>query len=90
MRAEPFHFGTPDRVAWVDAAKGVCIILVVTMHSTLGVGEALGREGFMHSAVAFAKPFRMPDFFLLSGLFLSRAIDRDWTTYADRRVVHIA
>jgi uncharacterized membrane protein YcfT len=77
-------------VAWVDAAKGVCIILVVMMHSTLGVGEALGREGFMHSVVAFAKPFRMPDFFLLSGLFLARAIDRDWTTYADRRVVHFA
>ena len=38
--------------------------------------------------VAFAKPFRMPDFFLISGLFLSRVIDRDWRTYLDRKVVH--
>lgn len=90
MRAGPSHLATEDRVAWVDAAKGICIILVVMMHSTLGVGEAMGRDGFMHSVVAFAKPFRMPDFFLLSGLFLSRAIDRDWATYADRRVVHFA
>lgn len=78
------------RVAWVDTAKGICIILVVMMHSTLGVGEAMGGEGFMHWVVAFARPFRMPDFFLVSGLFLARAIDRDWRTYADRRVVHFA
>jgi uncharacterized membrane protein YcfT len=38
--------------------------------------------------VAFAKPFRMPDFFLIAGLFLSRVIDRDWRTYLDKKVVH--
>ena len=58
------------------------------MHSTLGVEDAAGREGFMHAVVAFARPFRMPDFFLISGLFLSRVIDRDWRTYLDRKVVH--
>jgi uncharacterized membrane protein YcfT len=78
------------RVDWVDYAKGFCIIMVVMMHSTLGVEEAVGREGFMHALVAFAKPFRMPDFFLISGLFLSRVVDRDWRTYADRKVVHFA
>jgi len=41
----------------------------------------------MHDIVAFARPFRMPDFFLVSGLFLSRVIDRDWRVYADKRVV---
>ncbi len=76
------------RVDWADYAKGFCIIMVVMMHSTLGVEEAAGREGFMHAVVAFAKPFRMPDFFLISGLFLSRVIDRDWRTYLDRKVVH--
>src|SRR6187455_3433089 len=77
-----------ERVAWVDYAKGICIVMVVMMHSTLGVGNAAGGEGFMHYVVAFAKPFRMPDFFLISGLFLSRVIDRDWRTYLDRKVVH--
>ncbi len=76
------------RVDWVDYAKGICIIMVVMMHSTLGVEAAAGREGFMHLVVAFAKPFRMPDFFLISGLFLSRVIDRDWRTYLDRKVIH--
>ena len=78
------------RIAWVDYAKGICIIMVVMMHSTLGVGAAAGGEGFLHYAVAFAKPFRMPDFFLLSGLFLARVIDRDWKTYLDRKVMHFA
>lgn len=79
-----------DRIAWVDVAKGVCIILVVMMHSTLGVGIAAGGEGFMHHVVAFAKPFRMPDFFLISGLFLALVIDRNWRLYLDRKVVHFA
>jgi uncharacterized membrane protein YcfT len=79
---------TPGRIDWVDYAKGFCIIFVVMMHSTLGVGHAVGQEGWLHSVVAFAKPFRMPDFFLISGLFLAQVIDRDWRTYLDRKVVH--
>src|SRR3974390_2110698 len=78
------------RVDWVDYAKGVCIVMVVMMHSVLGVELAAGQTGFMHVLVAFAKPFRMPDFFLISGLFLSVVIDRDWRTYLDRKVVHFA
>ena len=78
------------RVDWVDYAKGFCIIFVVMMHSTLGVEQAAGQEGWLHTVVAFAKPFRMPDFFLISGLFLAQVIDRDWRTYLDRKVVHFA
>lgn len=77
-------------LAWVDVAKGICILLVVMMHSTLGTGAAMGGEGFLHAVVAFATPFRIPAFFLLSGLFLGRVIDRDWRRYADLRVVHFA
>ena len=80
----------PSRVDWVDYAKGICIVMVVMMHSVLGVEAAAGQTGFMHLLVAFAKPFRMPDFFLISGLFLSVVIDRDWRTYLDRKVVHFA
>jgi uncharacterized membrane protein YcfT len=79
-----------DRVDWVDYAKGICIVMVVMMHSVLGVEAAAGRTGFMHLVVEFAKPFRMPDFFLISGLFLPVVIDRDWRTYLDRKVVHFA
>src|ERR1700761_7380662 len=79
-----------SRVDWVDYAKGFCIVMVVMMHSVLGVEQAAGQTGFMHVLVAFAKPFRMPDFFLISGLFLAIVVDRDWRTYLDRKVVHFA
>ena len=78
------------RVAWVDYAKGFCIIMVVMMHSTLGVEKAAGADGWMNYLVEFARPFRMPDFFMIAGLFLARVIDRDWRTYLDKKVVHFA
>jgi uncharacterized membrane protein YcfT len=77
-----------SRIDWVDYAKGICIVMVVMMHSVLGVEKAAGDTGFMHYFVMFAQPFRMPDFFLISGLFLAVVIDRDWRTYLDRKVVH--
>ena len=76
------------RVDWVDYAKGICIVLVVMMHSTLGVEKALGESGWLSTFIAWAQPFRMPDFFLLSGLFLSRRIAMPWAGYIDRKVVH--
>ena len=89
MGTDPGQVGAA-RVDWVDYAKGFCIVMVVMMHSTLGVEAAAGRESWMHALVAFARPFRMPDFFLISGLFLARVIDRDWRSYLDRKVLHFA
>ena len=82
--------GRSTRIDWVDYAKGICIVMVVMMHSVLGVEKAAGGTGFMNAFVMFAQPFRMPDFFLISGLFLAVVIDRDWRTYLDRKVVHFA
>ena len=84
------------RVDWVDYAKGFCIIFVVMMHSTLGVeGHAVdsgiaapGTTGWMNYLVTFARPFRMPDFFMISGLFLGLVIGRPWLRYIDRKVIH--
>jgi uncharacterized membrane protein YcfT len=78
------------RLDWVDCCKGICIILVVMMHSTLGVEKALGSTTWLSAFIAWAKPFRMPDFFLISGLFLSRRIAAPWRSYIDRKVVHFA
>ena len=78
------------RVDWVDYAKGICIVMVVMMHSVLGV-EAGQRPDRLHAPrrdVRKAVPDAgfLPDF----GLFLSVVIDRDWRTYLDRKVVHFA
>ncbi len=78
------------RVDWVDYGKGICIILVVMMHSTLGVEKVLGVTSGLHAFIEWARPFRMPDFFLISGLFLASRIDRPWRSYLDAKVVHFA
>ena len=79
-----------DRIEWVDYAKGISIILVVMMHSTLSTEEALGHAGWLHGVVEFARPFRIPAFFLIAGLFVSHTIDRDWRTFLDRKILHFA
>ncbi len=77
-----------NRLTWVDSAKGISIILVVMLYVAHSVGKATGDVGFLHYIIGFATPFRMPEFFLLSGLFLSLVIGRDWKSYLDRRFVH--
>jgi len=77
-----------NRLDWVDAAKGLSIILVVMMYAAYSVGEDTGSITILHWFIGFATPFRMPEFFLISGLFLARVIDRPWLHFADRRVVH--
>jgi uncharacterized membrane protein YcfT len=76
------------RLDWVDAAKGISIILVVMMYSVFNVGQDAEGVGLFHYVIGFATPFRMPEFFLISGLFLSQVIDRPLRAFADRRVAH--
>jgi uncharacterized membrane protein YcfT len=79
-----------SRIDWVDYSKGICIILVVMMHSTLGVEKAAGTTTWLHGFIDWAKPFRMPDFFMISGLFLASRINKPWRTYLDSKVLHFA
>lgn len=88
MHTSPASSSTDRRVGWVDHAKGICIVWVVTMYATDYVKEITHSIGWMQYAVNFAQPFRMPDFFLLSGLFVSRVLDRPWRAYLDTKVVH--
>lgn len=76
------------RLNWVDTAKGISIILVVMMYSVFNVGQDASGVGLLHYVIGFATPFRMPEFFLISGLFLDQVLARTWRGYADRRVVH--
>ncbi|MHB8886418.1 MAG: acyltransferase family protein [Methylovirgula sp.] len=80
--------GKTSRMPWVDMAKGLSIILVVMMYAAYNTGKYTGQVGFLHYIIGFATPFRMPEFFLISGLFLSQVIGRPWGRYADRRIIH--
>ena len=81
---------TTTRYDWVDAAKGLSILMVVMLYSTYSVGEDTGQIGALHVVAGYLTPFRMPDFFAISGLFLSRTLAKDSLTFFDKRVVHYA
>lgn len=78
------------RLAWVDLAKGICIFAVVVLYAVEMMRRQFGDAGWLSQVSDFAKPFRMPDFFLISGLFLARVINRPWASYLDKKVLHYA
>ncbi len=94
--------GSRNRIAWIDYAKGLCIILVVQLHVAVAIEQDIvgGGAGLFgqnwqteHWGVWFAaawEPFRMPLFFLVAGLFLARSIETPWRDYLDRKGLHFA
>ena len=45
-------------------------------------------RGWLQPVVNFATPFRIPDFFLISGLFLSHTLHAPAKKYLDKKVLH--
>jgi uncharacterized membrane protein YcfT len=79
-----------SRIGWVDTGKGICIILVVLMHVAGGLELAAGQESWIDPLIAWAKQFRMPGLFLLSGLFVPRLAGLGWGAFLDRKIVPLA
>lgn len=78
------------RVGWIDCAKGLTIALVVLLYANEWAASAANANGWLRHVVDFAAPFRMPGFFLLSGLLLSFSIERGWRGFLDRKLLHFA
>ena len=77
------------RLGWIDAVKGLTISLVVMEHTTWGVMATLNERPEIFGDIAdFAKPFRMPLFFLVAGLFAWKAINGPWRDFLDRKLLH--
>jgi uncharacterized membrane protein YcfT len=75
-----------SRSAWVDAAKGLSILLVVAHHAV----SFLHTSGLAPPAVVAANTalasMRMPLFFLVSGLFIAGPVAAPWRTFLHKRV----
>jgi fucose 4-O-acetylase-like acetyltransferase len=65
------------RMVWVDYAKGIAIILVAYRHILIGI-ERSGIEvsSWLKTANEIVYSFRMPLFFILSGIFIARTIEK--------------
>lgn len=64
------------RIEWVDAAKGVGIILVVIGHAIVGLrdGSLIPKDGTLAYILNLIYSFHMPLFFFLSGIFIARRV----------------
>ncbi|RLP88469.1 acyltransferase [Micromonospora sp. BL4] len=84
--------GRPHRAEWADAAKGVCIILVVLWHVVvkdyLQIDWHIGVPvpGLWGTVGEQFLPLRMPLFFTISGVFAANAVQRPWRVVARSRI----
>lgn len=79
----------PSRIDWIDYVKGVTIILVAQMHISLGTMESMGvSHMWMVDIVEFARPFRVPLFFMIAGLFVSRSLQWNRAKFVDAKLFH--
>lgn len=74
-------FNTPvlhkKRWEWVDYLRGIAIVLVVYRHALLGIERSsVEVPRLLNDANMIFYSFRMPLFFLLSGIFISRSLSK--------------
>ncbi len=64
-----------SRMAWVDYLRGIAIVLVVYRHVLLGLQNSgmAPPTGFLDANIMFFS-FRMPLFFILSGIFITGSL----------------
>ncbi len=67
--------GSAPRIEWVDAARGIGIVLVVFAHDVRGLG-LVGTSPLATQVDRFIYAFHMPLFFFLAGLFASQSARR--------------
>ncbi len=64
-----------SRLHWVDYLKGIAILLVVYRHSLLGIqSSGIYAPAYLENANLVFFSFRMPLFFMLSGIFASLSL----------------
>lgn len=86
-----FSFSPPKndtRLAWIDYAKGIAIILVVYRHLAYGlVARGIPLPHGVLATNDMLYSFRMPLFFLLSGIFFGKSVAKRGTrTFALSKV----
>ena len=79
-----------SRVQWVDAAKGMAILLVALHHSVILLGQMDLIAGPWVQVNRNLQVFRMPLFFAASGLFAASVISRPWKVLWSSRLSLLA
>jgi fucose 4-O-acetylase-like acetyltransferase len=79
-RAFNLSYLKTTRYKWVDYLKGIAILLIVYRHVLIGIERAgLFVPSYLSTANMIFYSFRMPLFFILSGMFISISLQkRSW------------
>jgi len=78
----------PQRLAWIDAARGTTMFLVVLLHADAVLYVLGDRPMAVHLLNLALTPLRMPLFFLLSGVLAAGLLARGAEQVIGRRVLH--
>lgn len=82
---------TGARVNWIDAARGVAIVLLLVFHSTVVHAYVAGDGPARSDPVnIFLAALRMPALMFLSGVVLSRSLSRPLPQYYGGKLRNIA
>lgn len=81
----PSHIARPRgaRLQWMDFVRGICIILVISLHATsaLQMFSGIDPAPVIDRINTFFSPFRMTTLMFLSGMLLSRSLSKSTGKY---------
>src|SRR6476660_5034292 len=64
-----------SRMVWVDYLRGIAIILIIYRHGLIGIERSgIPIPTYLTKANMVFISFRMPLFFIISGIFISRSL----------------
>lgn len=73
----PSPVAAPQRQVWMDFARGLCIALVVMVHTRSAfLGDNLPMPPALEALNLFMDPFRIPLLMFLSGMLLSKSLSK--------------
>jgi fucose 4-O-acetylase-like acetyltransferase len=81
-----------SRLAWIDTAKGIAIILVVIGHTLRGLISAriIADTPGQRLTDSWIYAFHMPLFFFVSGFFLPRSARKEYSVFVEDKLRTIA
>ncbi len=75
--ASPVQTIATNRIPWVYHARGLALLLIVYRHIVLGMKfSGIEVSPLMYDLQLFFFNFRMPAFFILSGVFIAKSLKR--------------
>lgn len=80
------------RIAWIDAARGLLIVLVVVGHAIIGIVDAglTNKDGLLAELNKYIYTFHMPAFFFLSGLLAWSSVNKNQKRFFHNILIRIA